>query len=99
MASSRWSLESGTYDSKHSMICQDSIDLYSASGSFNGMTASNQPHLEPGTWIFREIPRELMRRAKAAAAIEGKSVRGLTIELMEAHLAELERKGLLSKSK
>ena len=54
---------------------------------------------EPGTWIFRDIPRELMRRAKAAAAIQGKSIKQLAIELMEEHLRELERKGILPKGK
>ena len=52
---------------------------------------------EPGTWIFRYIPRDLMRRAKAAAAIQGTSVRQLTIDLMEEHLNELDRKGILPK--
>ncbi len=28
-----------------------------------------EPQEEPGTWIFREIPRDLIRRDKAAAAI------------------------------
>ena len=54
---------------------------------------------EPGAWIFRDVPRELMRRAKAGAALQGKSVRVLAIELMEAHLQELERKGILPKGK
>ena len=54
---------------------------------------------EPGAWIFRDVPRELMRRAKAGAALQGKSVRVLVIELMEAHLQELERKGILPKGK
>lgn len=40
-----------------------------------------------------------MRRAKAAAAIQGKSVRQLTIDLMEEHLQELDRKGILPKGK
>ena len=54
---------------------------------------------EPGTWIFRDIPRDLMRRAKAAAAIQGMSVKQLTIDLMEEHLKELDRKGILPKGK
>lgn len=54
---------------------------------------------EPGTWIFRDIPRDLMRRAKGGAALQGKSVRQLAIELMETHLQELERKGVLPKAK
>lgn len=52
---------------------------------------------EPGTWIFRDIPRDLMRRAKAAAALQGKPVRGLIIELIEGHLKDLERRGILPK--
>ncbi len=54
---------------------------------------------EPGTWIFRDVPREVMRRAKAGAGIQGKTVKGLVLELMEAHLKELERKGILPKGK
>lgn len=44
---------------------------------------------EPGLWIFRDIARDLIRRAKATAAIQGTSVRQLTIDLMEEHLNEL----------
>ena len=63
------------------------------------MPKPNKPTDEPGTWIFRDIPRDLMRRAKGGAALQGKSVRQLAIELVEAHLQELERKGILSKPK
>jgi len=63
------------------------------------MTKQKEPIKEPGTWIFREIPRDLMWRAKAAAAIQGKSVKGLVLELMEEHLREIERKGILPKGK
>jgi hypothetical protein len=63
------------------------------------MPKPDKPTDEPGTWIFRDIPRELMRRAKGGAALQGKSVRQLAIELMEAHLQELERKGILSRGK
>ncbi len=52
-----------------------------------------------GSWIFRDIPRDLMRRAKIAAAVEGKSIKALLIEAMEARLQDLERKGLLPKGK
>ena len=38
---------------------------------------------EPGAWIFRDVPRELMPRAKASAALQVKSVGGLAIELMK----------------
>ena len=40
-----------------------------------------------------------MRRAKAAAALQGKTVKGLTIELMEEYLKEMEKKGILPKGK
>jgi len=63
------------------------------------MTKPKEPFEEPGTWIFREIPRDVMWRAKAAAAIQGKSVKGLVLELMEEHLRKMESKGLLPKGK
>ena len=63
------------------------------------MPKPKEPIEDPGTWIFRDVPRNLMRHAKAAAAIQGKSVRQLTIELMEGHLAELDKKGILPKGK
>ena len=52
-----------------------------------------------GSWVFRDIPRDLMHRIKVAAAIEKKSVKQLLIELSEAHLQEMERKGLLPKGR
>jgi hypothetical protein len=52
-----------------------------------------------GSWVFRDIPRDLMHRVKVAAAIEKKSVKQLLIELSEAHLQEMEKKGLLPKGK
>ncbi len=63
------------------------------------MPKPTKPTDEPGAWIFRDVPRDLMRRAKGGAALQGKSVRQLAIELMEAHLQELERKGILPKGK
>lgn len=52
-----------------------------------------------GSWVFRDIPRDLMHRMKIAAAVERKSVKQLLIELSYAHLTELEKKGLLPKGK
>jgi hypothetical protein len=40
-----------------------------------------------------------MRKVKMAAAHEGKSVKNLLIELAEAKMQELERKGILPKGK
>ena len=63
------------------------------------MPRYKEPIEEPGTWIFRDIPRVLMRRAKAAAAIQGKTVKGLAIELMEEYLKEMEKRGILPKGR
>ena len=52
-----------------------------------------------GAWNFRDIPRDLMRKVKMAAAHEGKSVKDFLIELAEGKIQELERKGILPKGK
>ncbi|TKB64006.1 MAG: hypothetical protein E8D47_12210 [Nitrospira sp.] len=52
-----------------------------------------------GAWNFRDIPRGLMNRVKMAAAYEGKTVKDFLIELAEAKIQELERKGILPKGK
>lgn len=54
---------------------------------------------ETGTWIVKDVPRDLMHRVKVAAAIQKKTVKQLLFDLAEAHLQELERKGILPKSK
>jgi hypothetical protein len=54
---------------------------------------------ERGTWIVRDVPRDLMRQARGAAALQGKSVKGILIELMEGYIQDLEKKGLLPKGK
>jgi hypothetical protein len=40
-----------------------------------------------------------MHRMKVAAAVEKKTMKQLLFELAEAHLAEMERKGILPKGK
>jgi hypothetical protein len=54
---------------------------------------------DTGSWVFREIPRELMHNVKVAAAVQRKSVKQLLIDLSQAHIEELERRGLLPKGK
>lgn len=53
-----------------------------------------------GTWIIRDVPAELMLRVRMAALVhpEG-TVRALMMDLAKAHLAELEKKGVLPKTK
>ena len=52
-----------------------------------------------GSWVFRDIPRHTMQRMKIAAAIEGKSLKQLLLDLCETYLKDLERKGLMPKGK
>jgi len=52
---------------------------------------------EPGTWIFKAIPRDVMRRAKMAAAAEEISVKEMILRLVESHIREMEKKGKLPK--
>ena len=60
---------------------------------------ARQPAEDKGAWNFREIPRGLMQRVKMAAAYEGKTVKQWLMDLSEAHLKDLEKKGLLPKGK
>lgn len=52
-----------------------------------------------GAWIFRDIPRDFMKRVKIAAAIEGTSIKALVLRSLDEHLQEMEKKGLLPKPK
>ena len=63
------------------------------------MTSRKQQPEAKGTWIVKDVPRELMHRMKVAAAVQRKTVKQLLFDLAEAHLQELERKGILSKPK
>lgn len=54
---------------------------------------------EPGSWMLRNVPRDLMDRIKIAAAIQRTTVKALLFQLAENHLAELEKRGLLPKNK
>jgi len=63
------------------------------------MPPKKDSEASPGTWIVKDVPRELMHRMKVAAAVEKKTLKQLLFELAEAHLTELEKKGLLPKGK
>jgi hypothetical protein len=52
-----------------------------------------------GTWIVKQVPQLLMRRVRMAALAQNKTVRQLLMELVQEHLTELERKGLVPKGK
>jgi predicted HicB family RNase H-like nuclease len=48
---------------------------------------------------LRGTPREIARKLKAAAALQGKSLQEYAKEVLATHVDELERKGLLPKGK
>jgi len=55
--------------------------------------------VKSGAWVFRSIPRDLMKWAKIAAAVEGKTIKALILESLDGKVQELEKKGLLPKGK
>jgi hypothetical protein len=63
------------------------------------MAAKKESEATTGTWIVKDVPRELMHRMKVAAAIQKKTLKQVLFELAEAHLQELEKKGLMPKGK
>jgi len=63
------------------------------------MSKGKNPEEKGGSWVFRDIPRPIMQKMKIAAAIEGKSLKQLLLDLCETYLKNLERKGLLPKGK
>jgi hypothetical protein len=52
-----------------------------------------------GAWIFRDIPRDLMIRAKIAAAHEETTIKALVVEALEKKIQEIEKKHGLHKTK
>jgi hypothetical protein len=48
---------------------------------------------------LRGTPDALLRKLKAAAALDGKSLQTYLMEVLHAHVADLERKGHLPKSR
>ena len=60
-----------------------------------------KPKEDPKSTILylRGTSREVARKLKGAAALQGKSLTAYVQELLEAHVTELEKKGLLPKGK
>ena len=54
---------------------------------------------EAGVWNFRAVPRNIIVKAKIGAAVQGKSVKALLMDLVEEHWQDLEKKGMLPKGK
>ncbi len=47
----------------------------------------------------RGVPTEVANKLKAAAALQGDSLQAYLVKMLQAHVAELERKGHLPKGK
>lgn len=61
--------------------------------------ARNEEVAETGTINIRDIPRDLLVRMKMACAVERRTLKGFLLALAEERIQELEKKGLLPKSK
>lgn len=48
---------------------------------------------------LRGIPEDLSRKLKGIASLQGATLQGYIIQLLQAHVTELERKGHLPKGK
>lgn len=48
---------------------------------------------------IRHVPGELTKKMKAAAALQGQTLQEYVVEVLQAHVADLERKGQLPKGK
>jgi predicted HicB family RNase H-like nuclease len=48
---------------------------------------------------IRDVPADLSKKLKGAAALQGTSLQEYVVEVLQAHVADLERKGQLPKSK
>ncbi len=60
-----------------------------------------KPPDEPDSTVLylRDTPRDVARKLKAAAALQGKSLTAYVKEVLKDHVAELERKGQLPRGK
>lgn len=59
----------------------------------------SQPDRETTVLYIRETPVSLARKVRAAAVLAGQEVPGYVRDLLQRHIDELERKGVLPKSK
>jgi hypothetical protein len=60
---------------------------------------SPRPDVDAAVHFVRGMPRNLLAKLKAAAALHQNTLGGYIKEMCEEHVQELERKGLLPKGK
>lgn len=63
------------------------------------MPISTKPDDDAAVLFVRGVPRELLNRLKGAAALQGKTLADYIQQMCQAHIDELEKKGILPKSK
>ena len=54
---------------------------------------------QPKIIYLRAVPADLVNKLKAAAALDGTSLQQYLVRLLHAHVADLERRGVLPKPK
>lgn len=70
-----------------------------AAVEFSILAAMPKQEKDSAVLYVREAPRELAQKLKAAAALQGKSLQAYLLEMLQAHVVDLEKKGLLPKGK
>ena len=65
----------------------------------SAMAKSPRPDDDAAVLFVRGMPRDLLAKLKAAAALQQKTLGEYIQEMCEGHVQELERKGLLPKGK
>ena len=63
------------------------------------MPASPKPDDDAAVLFVRGMPRELLNKLKGAAALQGKTLAEYVQQMCQTHIEELEKKGILPKSK
>lgn len=63
------------------------------------MPASPKPDDDGAVLFVRGMPRELLNKLKGAAALQGKTLAQYVQQMCQVHIEELEKKGVLPKSK
>lgn len=70
-----------------------------ASTEFSILPPMSKQEKDSAVLYVREAPRDLAQKLKAAAALQGKTLQAYLLEMLQAHVVELEKKGLLPKGK
>jgi hypothetical protein len=63
------------------------------------MPTSPKPNDDAAVLFVRGMPREILNKLKGAAALQGKTLAEYIQQMCQAHIEELEKKGVLPKSK